>query len=297
MYYYIANPISGRNRLAQIQPKLLHALHSLGVEGSWLTTTAPGEVQAAATQAVAKGFTTIVAIGGDDTFSEVLNGLVGRDNVAAGVIPIGLNNRLASRLGLTDWHEACRALATRRLTSYSLIAAGQKYFLSALELGITTSLDKHADRNATGLTGQARQLAASLNQARQFEALKYNIEVDQAYTLSGKLFSISVTNCRFANPQAKDKLVIEIYDHPQRQLAASRFKLGAIRHRHHSAADHGVSTRIFANSIVLATEPTESIMVDGRVAGRTPIAIRLTDTQARIITAKPKPGWQRAINH
>ena len=54
------------------------------------------------------------------------------------------------QLGIVQWQQACEALAARRLTPYSLIAAGQKFFLSTLTLGFETDLDKTIDTTATG---------------------------------------------------------------------------------------------------------------------------------------------------
>jgi diacylglycerol kinase family enzyme len=83
-------------------------------------------------------------VGGDDTVNEVING-IDRENVAVGIIPIGTTNRVATQLGIITWQQACEALAARRLTPYSLIAAGQKFFLSTLTLGFETDLDKTVD--------------------------------------------------------------------------------------------------------------------------------------------------------
>ena len=48
------------------------------------------------------------------------------------------------------------------------------------------------------------------------------------------------------------------------------------------------TTRLFADRIMLESEPVTGIMVDGKLAGRTPIAIRLTDKQVRFICNKPQ---------
>jgi len=265
MYYYIANPISGHGRLQTIQAKLHNKLKALGIEGTWKQTTAPGEVQAAAHEAAKNGFNTIIAVGGDDTFNEAINGAVGFDDAAIGVIPIGDNNRLASRLGILDWNQACGELAARRVTPYSLIAAGQKYFLSALELGFETELDKKVDGGATGLKNRVLQTASSLNHARNYKTIDFTVDIDQSYSLSGALFSLSVTNQRFINPLVENKLIVEIGDHPGQQIKVSKYLLGVMRDQ-----QGAISTR------------------DVKLAGRTPIALRLTDKQTRIITAKPK---------
>ena len=295
MYFYIANPVSGNNAFSGIRDPLKKKLKSLGILGEWAQTSSPNETEALAKAAVAKGYTTIIAVGGDDTFNEILNGLVDAENVAVGIIPIGNNNRMAGRLGITSWRQACKIVAARKITSYNLIAAGQKHFLSALEAGFETEFDKNVDLSATGVKARAGQTIQSLSQARRYETRKFNIEVDGRYQMSGDLFSLAITNLRFVNQDASDKLVVEICDHPGRRIKVSRYLLGVVKDRKSTAADREVTTRVYADRLVLNTTPGSSVMVDGKLAGKTPIAIRLTDKKIRIITEKTNSGFSPAV--
>lgn len=81
---------------------------------------------------------------------------------------------------------------------------------------------------------------------------------------------------------------MEIGDHPGQQIKVSKYLLGVMRDQQGAISTRDVTTRVFADHILLDTKPQTSIMVDGKLAGRTPIALRLTDKQTRIITAKPK---------
>jgi diacylglycerol kinase family enzyme len=56
------------------------------------------------------------------------------------------------------------------------------------------------------------------------------------------------------------------------------------------------TTRFLANRVVIETDPPTGIMVDGKVAGRTPIAIRLTDRRIRFITEKVVADFKDAIS-
>ena len=67
-------------------------------------TTGPGVARRLATEAVAEGFQTIVAAGGDGTLNEVLNGLAdapaGFESARLGVLPLGTINVFARELKL-----------------------------------------------------------------------------------------------------------------------------------------------------------------------------------------------------
>ncbi len=294
MYYYIVNPAAGRGQIKNLQDQLRGRLDKLGIRGEWVKTTGPGDATRLAKAAVASGHTTIVAVGGDDTVNEVING-IDHDNVAVGIIPIGTANHVATQLGIITWPQACEALAARRLTSYSLIAAGQKFFLSTLTLGFETDLDKTVDTTTAGLRARAKQFAQSLGHARHFNSLKCRIEVDGQFTLTCDLFTLSVANQKFLNPLADNRLIVALSDRPKARLKLGSVVWKTLRSGGQGTLDDTATTRFLADRVVIETEPPTGIMVDGKVAGRTPIAIRLTDRHIRFITEKIVADFKGAI--
>jgi diacylglycerol kinase family enzyme len=282
MYYYIVNPTAGNGTIRNLQDKLRARLTELGIDGEWAKTTAPGEATKMAKAAVAKGHTTIVAVGGDDTVNEVINGIA-KENVAVGILPIGNDNRIAARLGIDSWQQACEVLAARRLTPYSLIAAGQKFFLSTLTLGFETDVDKHVETPQEGVRGRLSHLRQSWGHARSYEPLKCHIVADDDLKIEASIFSLSVSNQKFDNPLSDNRLVVTLSDRPKaRQLGAYLWN----RTHTNSPLQESPTTRFLATRVVIETTPVTGIMVDGKVAGRTPIAIRLTDRRVRFITEK-----------
>ncbi|MBW4061382.1 hypothetical protein HJC99_02320 [Candidatus Saccharibacteria bacterium] len=294
MYYYIVNPAAGRGQLKNVQDKLRARLIELGIGGEWARTTSPGEAAKMAQAAAAKGHTTIVAVGGDDTVNEVINGLGTAENVAVGIIPLGSTNRLSSQLGITSWQQACVLLAARRLTPYSLIAAGQKFFLSTLTLGFETELDKQVDTSPTNLRGRASQLKTAFTQARSYESLHAKIMVDDDISIEADIFSLSIANQKFLNPLADNRLIVTMSDHPGRSLRTAGHVWQLLRDRGRAGEDTA-TTRFLARRVVIETTPASSIMVDGKVASRTPIAIRLTDRRIRFITEKVGSEFREAV--
>ena len=294
MYYYIVNPAAGHGQIKNLQTKIRDRLDKLGIRGEWVKTTGPGDATRLAKAAIASGHTTIVAIGGDDTVNEVINGIED-DNVAVGIIPIGTSNRVATQMGIITWPQACEALAARRLTSYSLIAAGQKFFLSTLTLGFETDLNKTVDTSVTGLRARAKQFAQSLGHARHYDSLKCRIEVDGEFTLNCDLFTLSVANQKFLNPLADNRLIVALSDRPHARLKLGSVVWKTLRSAGAGTLDDTATTRFLADRVVIETEPVTGIMVDGKVAGRTPIAIRLTDRHIRFVTEKIVADFKGAI--
>ncbi len=294
MYYYIVNPAAGHGQIKHLQDKLKAKLDGLGIRGEWAKTTGSGDATRLAKAAVAAGHTTIVAIGGDDTVNEVING-ISKPNVAVGIIPLGSANRVASQLGIVEWGQACEALAARRLTSYSLIAAGQNFFLSTLSLGFETELDKTIEPGASGIRHQVRQFSQSLGHARRYAPLSCHIKVDDAFTIDCSVFTLSVANQKFLNPLAENRLIVSMSDRPNARLKLGSFVWDALKNRSLQQLSDKATTRFLADRVVIETDPPAGIMVDGKIASRTPIAIRLTDRRIRFITEKIVADFKGAI--
>src|SRR6476469_4599541 len=90
----ILNPWAGRGTAGRRQPELEQALRETGTEFAIVTTHAVGGATELAWQGVEHGYRRIVAVGGDGTINEVVNGIKGAEaslgrRTQLGVIPLG----------------------------------------------------------------------------------------------------------------------------------------------------------------------------------------------------------------
>ena len=95
--FVVFNPASGRGRGAERQRAYIGLLKEAGVEFEYATTEGPGGESELAEKAISDGATTIVAVGGDGTWSNVAGCLVaaGRTDVSLGLLPAGSGNDFA----------------------------------------------------------------------------------------------------------------------------------------------------------------------------------------------------------
>ena len=130
--HIIANPVSGRGRAARILPRLEAALREGGGVVEVVRTGGRGDAAAAARAAA--GADAVVAVGGDGTVNEVLNGLP-PGGPALGVLATGTANVLAKELGLPREPEAlARAVRAGRTRAWDVGVrgeTGQKFLLMA----------------------------------------------------------------------------------------------------------------------------------------------------------------------
>ncbi|MGZ3586875.1 MAG: diacylglycerol/lipid kinase family protein [Candidatus Limnocylindrales bacterium] len=102
---FIAHPGAGRGAFARVWPALSQALSDAGLAHEVLLTTRALEAADMARQAVRDGTRLVVAVGGDGTLHEVVNGLMtsdasGPELPALGLVPAGRGSDYARGLGL-----------------------------------------------------------------------------------------------------------------------------------------------------------------------------------------------------
>src|SRR5580765_4065203 len=85
---FLVNPASDNGRTGHRWPELAHRAARLGLTGETLFSERPGHLIALAADAVDRGASLVVAVGGDGTLNEVVNGIAARD-VDLATIPLG----------------------------------------------------------------------------------------------------------------------------------------------------------------------------------------------------------------
>ncbi len=103
----ILNPASGRGRAAGAKAALQGALSAATLTFDYVETTAPGQGIELARQAAADGYGTIVAVGGDGTVNEVVNGLMlasqpEQPTSKLAIVSVGSGNDFAHTVGISQ---------------------------------------------------------------------------------------------------------------------------------------------------------------------------------------------------
>jgi YegS/Rv2252/BmrU family lipid kinase len=112
----IVNPVAGRGLSGRMVPKLRERLSAHGLDYDLVCTSEPRDAVRLAGQALEAGFEAIVAVGGDGTAHEVVNGMLrhsgGAEVGTMATIPVGSGSDFANMLGMPgDLDEACARLA------------------------------------------------------------------------------------------------------------------------------------------------------------------------------------------
>jgi YegS/Rv2252/BmrU family lipid kinase len=162
----ILNPYAGRGRGGVARERIHTALQQANVRCELAETQGVGHAIELARAATLAGFGTIVAVGGDGTISEVVNGMAqatppGQPVGKLGILPLGTANDFAAMAGCPrDLHSAAQAVGrgeTRRVDlGFTQIrtadATVQRYFDNNLGVGFEAwvTLESYKIKRLTG---------------------------------------------------------------------------------------------------------------------------------------------------
>lgn len=139
---FILNPKSksgGSNKIKSILKEKF-----ANIDAEFVETAYPGHATALARRAVKENVDTVVAVGGDGTINEVLNGIA-NTNIALGVIPSGTANDLATYYCLpTKIKKAIDIILEQKTHRADLIQVNNRYYITSGAIGFPSEVAKIA---------------------------------------------------------------------------------------------------------------------------------------------------------
>ncbi len=187
-YKVIVNPTAGRGAARRAIPAVEEALSKYGIGYDLVCTEFPFHAADIAESAILEGFDTLIAVGGDGTTNEIINGIIrarqaGVGTAALGIIPIGGGNDFAFGMGLPlDFRKSIKILAERetRWVDIGLLCGGQypegRYFGNGVGIGFDAVVSFVASQKR--LRGFAGYLIAAIQTIyRYFEAPTVKIDL------------------------------------------------------------------------------------------------------------------------
>ena len=153
----IVNGAAGGGRCADLAPAALTRLRGMGVALDEVYTAAPGDASRIARDAYASGVRRFIAVGGDGTSYEIINGLMpvavgasAADRPCLGFLPLGTGNSFLRDFGDRGAESAAEALAHGRTRACDVVRLehdeGELYYLNLLSLGFVADVAVIANR-------------------------------------------------------------------------------------------------------------------------------------------------------
>ena len=147
-YFTIVNPAAGGGRCGKLAPAALDRLRAAGLALEVRETRAPGEATILARDAYAAGFRNFVAVGGDGTGFEIVNGLfpaaASEGRAALGFLPLGTGNSFLRDFTERGADYAIEAIVARRRRPCDVIrlnhAGGTLFYINTLNIGFAADV-------------------------------------------------------------------------------------------------------------------------------------------------------------
>ncbi len=282
----IANPISGGGRGRVLAPRLAAALQALDVRTEVHLTTAAGDATARAKTAGQEPFDALVALGGDGTVNEVLNGMPDVTR-PLGVLPVGTANVLALELKLPKKIEAAAAvIAAGHVRELAIGRCQDRRFLLFCGVGVDGAVVQRLHQVRTGTLGKHKWLGPILHTVRHWPSFSLQATFANGEVIAG-CSSILVTRVR--NYGGVVMLPKDV------DIDSGRLHVLCFRQRSRLAwigqGLRGLVHRMRAdgNNLVLRTVDSVTIggdapfQIDGDFGGVGPVTIDLLPQRARLL--------------
>jgi diacylglycerol kinase (ATP) len=296
----IYNPVAGPHDVTNELAGVLAYLESCGWEVTLRKTLGPGDATTYAREAVAQHCDMAVAVGGDGTLGEVVNGLAG-SNCTLGTLPVGTGNVWANMIGLplspSREHsvllDAARVLVEGKVHQIDLGKAGERYFLLWTGIGFDAQIahDIEPYREMRRSLGNLTYFVTAAAVTTVLRGTRMTVVID-GKAMRQRFLLIVVTNAQLYGsswrlaPQARlDDGLLDVYLFKGSSgLDAWRhyFMILLGKHRH----DPKVET-YRARRIEIRGAKTMPLHIDGEPTGYTPVTITVVPRALRVIV----PAW------
>jgi|Deesub1362B_J571_1020462.scaffolds.fasta_scaffold00036_80 YegS/Rv2252/BmrU family lipid kinase len=144
---FVINPAAGGGRGEETAPEVYRQVQRLGIKAEIVKTSKPRHAELLSAMLAEGGCNPVVAVGGDGTINEVVNGIVNK-GVTLGVVPAGSGNDFIHLLGFPEnytdqhWQVLTRA-ETRRI---DIGVCNGRYFINGMGFGFDAHIASEVAR-------------------------------------------------------------------------------------------------------------------------------------------------------
>jgi diacylglycerol kinase (ATP) len=300
---FLVNPASRNGRTRKLWPELAHRAARLGLEGQTLFSERPGHLIELAREAAAGGARLVVAVGGDGTLNEVVNGVAGT-GVEIALLPNGTGQDFGRTHGIpTRFDEAVRVALdgdTRTVDAarvhYRTWAGGDatRWFANVGSVGMSAAVAQRANSMSKALGGRVTFFYALMRVFFEWENTEIDVALDDGRR-SGRMHDVILANGQWHGgamwlaPDARpdDGLfdVVLIGDVDRRDFVTTAPKLYKGKHVGHPKVE-------IVRSATVAVDAPEHlpIEVEGEQIGTTPARFEIVPGALRVRVPRTSRG-------
>ena len=310
---FILNPVAGHGRSRRALDRLRQAMEKAPAPGLsrprmrpvvW-ETGRPGHARELAARAAQEGFARIVAVGGDGTVHEVINGLMDAgtglaSRVLLGIVPAGSGNDFARNLGLpADAGAMAPILMGSQWAEVDVGRVNGRHFANLAGVGFDAEVAAWANRVPKFVPGTFTYLAGVLVVLAGYRNARVELELD-GLRLARRAFLVAVGNgpayaggmrmCPGADMGDGRFRVVVCGDLRRTEilrLLPTIYHGGHVRHPKVEVFD--------VARLTLEAERPLTVHADGESVGTTPASFQVVAGALRVLGARPSPRSHQQV--
>jgi diacylglycerol kinase (ATP) len=182
----VINPAAGGGRCRKLVPEALNRLRAGGIKLDVVETFGPGQGANLARDAYSRGYRKFIAVGGDGTSYEIVNGLFPREEtgetVSLAFLPLGTGNSFLREFTDRGVDHAIEALLAGRSQPCDVVrlrhADGVLHYINLLAMGFAADVATLRSRRFSGWGELGYQSSIFISLAR-FRRRPFPLQVDR----------------------------------------------------------------------------------------------------------------------
>jgi diacylglycerol kinase (ATP) len=295
---FLVNPASSNGATGKRWPELAHRAAQLGLEGETYFSERPGHLIELAERAAREGAGLIVAVGGDGTLNEVVNGIMraGAETELA-TIPLGTGMDFVRTHGIpSKFEDAVRVAVEGKPRTIDVGRVSyrtwdghdaERYYANVGSVGMSAAVAQRANGMSKALGGKATFFYALVRVFLEWDNTTVTVELADGERREGPMHDVIVANGQWHGgamhlaPEAKpdDGLfdVVLIGDVTKADFVSTAPKLYSGKYLSHPKIE-----LLRSSSVAVDARERLPIELDGEQVGTTPVRFEVVPSALRI---------------
>lgn len=307
-YCFILNPAANGGLAGRKWPRLERLLKAADIDHDCYISEKKGHCIELVGAALTAGHTNLVAVGGDGTANEVLNGIFQSPlkniaNITLSVIPWGTGNDWASYYRFSPHLEDCVRLLRARSSTLQDIGmvsfvtstgrASKHYFLNCVGTGFDSYL---LEKMSTTRGRRLRYLFYALKCAFDFKATQLGLHINgETFERHALMLEICLGKYAGAGMQFAPEAIADdgLFDILLINDLSTLQIFGSLLYLYNGKIDsHWAVKRWRSGSVSIDAQTKQWFHCDGELIGQLPIRVDILPQTLRIIAPEGMPGSQ-----
>jgi diacylglycerol kinase (ATP) len=298
----IRNPKAGGGAAVNQWPKFRQALLDAQIDFTDWRTEKANHAEELARTAIAKGYRKILALGGDGTVNEIVNGMVGQSYADSSQLilaqwPMGTGNDWSRSLNIpSDLNTFIQLMKAEKTVLHDVGLMSwtndrrqqdQRYFINIASLGFAAEVVKTVQ--AKKRKGKLAYLQAAIKVLRNYKAEPIKLSIDGKAAIEFELFNLSLGIGRYHGggmQQCPDAHFDDgVFDLTLIQKISPWKVVLNIRNLYNGSFVKQKEVQQFKGQTIEVEAPKQMLIeIDGELLGKGSVSFSLLPAQVRVLT-------------